>query len=259
MGFPLRVIGSNRHFSTALTASSPKSAALADLTLAFSTNPRSSTIKYNKAESSTATLVPILYRLLGGQVNRGCGGLSSPTAVVGSPAAGLFAGMIVGSVAETPFHEYGEYGDTLPESLPAFSQPPRPPMHTVKRVRALILFLNVERASDLTIGAGLFIWYGFVPKHYRSATPVVGAERAHARSVKDGGLADGFHEKACREFSFKRFTFFLSRFEAWGARRSRFGQASIRTRGGGVNRLRWCRRNPRCAGKERSCFPRPRS
>jgi hypothetical protein len=32
-----------------------------------------------------------------------------------------------------------------------------------------------------------------------------------------------FHEKACREFSLKRFTFFLSRFGAWDARRSRCG------------------------------------
>jgi hypothetical protein len=48
-----------------------------------------------------------------------------------------------------------------------------------------------------------------------------------------------FHEKARREDFLKWFTIFLRSAVAGGARRSRIGQASIRTRGGGVNGPRW--------------------
>lgn len=50
-----------------------------------------------------------------------------------------------------------------------------------------------------------------------------------------------FHEKARREDFLKWFTIFLRSAVAGGARRSRIGQASIRTRGGGVNGPRWCK------------------
>jgi hypothetical protein len=70
-------------------------------------------------------------------------------------------------------------------------------------------------------------------------------EMSHAYGRRDscaaGGVTDmavgsgGFHEKACREYCGKRFTFFLKKVWGLGAEEIPVGQASIRTLGGGVN------------------------
>ena len=73
-------------------------------------------------------------------------------------------------------------------------------------------------------------------------------------NTPDGGVGSGvFHEKACREFCLKRFTFFLFLNLADGAAGFPNGQASIRTLVAASTAAR-CREESKVFEKGRPCL-----